>query len=386
VAFRLPSREQKSEWKQLLGRVFSLYQRRSTAGGLRDFCEIYTGTRPHVFEAFHERRLWQLEHPASTLGFGTGLAPALPDGMIVPGFIDVDPALRGLRGEYYSGVNFDRLEWTQVDRFVDFDWELGSPVPNRVAANLFSVRWTGQIQPRYSELYTFRTLSDDGVRLRIDGRLIIDDWRQHARTENAGEIALDAGRWYPITLEYFDATGAGSISLSWSSRSQAREVIPRERLYAIVDESARLDGTSDDAVVVGQTIVGESGPARAADFGASLFSDTAHLFTVLAPAAKLAQPANRELFKQIVEDERPAHTDFHLCLVDARMRVGFQSRVGIDAIVAGCQDAMALDASRLGVESYLGDGDDDATGGVITRVGKRARVGRDSVAGYLEQR
>ena len=384
MAFRLPTEKPTGEWRRLLGELHRLYQRRGTPMGLREFCEIYAGVRPLIIEAFRERHIWQLGHPSSTLGFGTGLASALPDGMVVPGFMPADPALRGLRADYYSGTNFDQLEATRIDPVVNLDVGLGSPVPGVVGTDQFSVRWTGQMQPRYTELYTFETASDDGVRLWVDGRLIVDDWHDHGRTENRGQIALTAGRWYPITLEYYDLVWTASVSLSWASPSQGAEIVPADRLYAIVDETVRLDAASAGPLLVGQTVVGESGPLAPSDFGAPLFSETAHLFTVLAPAAALRAPGSRQRLTEIVEAERPAHTDFHLCLVTARMRVGFQARVGVDAIVAGPPDPLSLGGSRLDVDSYLGiEGGQD---GAAARIGRRARVGALPVAGLMEQR
>ncbi|HEY9845321.1 MAG TPA: family 16 glycosylhydrolase, partial [Candidatus Caenarcaniphilales bacterium] len=66
----------------------------------------------------------------------------------------------GLKGEYYNA------KASRVDPSINFDWGTGAPHPS-VAADNFYIRWTGQVQPRYSETYTFYTLSDDGVRLWV---------------------------------------------------------------------------------------------------------------------------------------------------------------------------------------------------------------------------
>jgi hypothetical protein len=312
--------------------------------------------------------------------------------MIVPGFTYADPQYAGLRGEYYNGTSFERLRLTRIDGTVNFDWQTGSPAPEvdptdpqlapRVGSDYFSVRWTGQVQPRHSELYSFRTISDDGVRLWVDGRLIIDNWTDHPATENSGTIQLTAGRWYPITLEYYEKGGGATISLAWSSRSQIPEIVPQECLYAFVDDSAQLrtngDGTAAETMLAGQAVVGESGPLPAADFGAPLFSPTAHLFTALVPGARLPSVRQRHLLRQVIEAEKPAHTDFHLCFIEARMRVGFQARVGLDSIVAGPPPAMSMSGTVLGQDSHLGDNDDDA-GAVTGRLGKHARVGQDAL-------
>jgi hypothetical protein len=94
----------------------------------------------------------------------------------------------------------------------------------------FSVRWTGEVEPRFTEEYAFHTLSNDGVRLWVDGKKIIDDWTDHAEKEDTGKIALEAGRSTPIRLEYFYNGGQGAMKLRWSSKSQKKEPIPAERL------------------------------------------------------------------------------------------------------------------------------------------------------------
>ena len=65
---------------------------------------------------------------------------------------------------------------TRTDATVDFAWpSLSSPDPS-VDSETFSVRWTGQVQALYSEMYTFYVRADEGVRLWIDGQLVIDHW------------------------------------------------------------------------------------------------------------------------------------------------------------------------------------------------------------------
>lgn len=380
LGFDLPPDKDPEEWREILLRVPALYERRGIPAGLRDLAEIYTGTRPHLFEAFRERRVWQLG-TSSLLGFDTALAASAPDGMVVPGFVRADPALMGLRGDYYEGTNFERLRYVHVDPAVDFEWNGKAPVEDVMPTDMFSVRWTGQLQPEHSEIYTFHTRSDDGVRLWVGGRLIIDNWTDHAPTDNSGRIALTGGRWYPITLEYYEKRGAATIKLSWSSRSQPKEIVPQERLYAVHDEGARLaEGTpleAQAAGMVGQVVVGDTGPLAASDLGAPLFSDTAYVFTAVVPAGQVADPVRRERLTDLIEAEKPAHTDFHLCFVEPRMRVGLQARVGVDSIVAGPRPPLDLHGSMLDVDSYLGD--DHA--GSFGRLGQRGHLGQDTIVG-----
>jgi hypothetical protein len=136
----------------------------------------------------------------------------------------------GLRGEYYDNMNLTALRVTRIDSTVDFDWGTGSPDPS-IGPDTFSVRWTGGVQPRYSDTYTFYTLSDDGVRLWVDDQLIIDNWTDHAPTENTGAIELESGRIYSIRMEYYENGGGATARLSWSSTFVPKEIIPRTQLY-----------------------------------------------------------------------------------------------------------------------------------------------------------
>jgi hypothetical protein len=98
-------------------------------------------------------------------------------------------------------------------------------------ANVYSAVWTGKIEPRFSEEYTFYTLSNDGVRLWIDGRVVIENWTNHAATEDSGTIRLEAGRQYDLKLEYYQDEGNAVMKLFWSSASQKREVVPQSQLH-----------------------------------------------------------------------------------------------------------------------------------------------------------
>ncbi len=136
----------------------------------------------------------------------------------------------GLYGEYYDSRSFTVRELRRLDSTVDFDWGTDSPSP-LLGPDTFSVRWTGQVQPEYSESYTFKTRSDDGVRLWVNGQKLIDNWTDHGATDDSGTIQLQAGLKYDIRLEYYENGGVALIRLLWSSPSQPEQVIPRDRLY-----------------------------------------------------------------------------------------------------------------------------------------------------------
>lgn len=93
----------------------------------------------------------------------------------------------------------------------------------------FSVRWTGTVIPLVSGPTTFHTISDDGVRLWIDGRPLIDDWTGHGPTEDAGTIPLTKGKPVEIRLEWYQDSGGAAMHLSWSAAGLPRAIVPSSR-------------------------------------------------------------------------------------------------------------------------------------------------------------
>ncbi|HYO09684.1 MAG TPA: PA14 domain-containing protein [Tepidisphaeraceae bacterium] len=147
----------------------------------------------------------------------------------------------GLTATYFDTVQFSGPSVTRVDPQVDFDWQSAAPVAG-IKPGTYSARWTGTIEPRFSETYTFHTTGNDGVRLWVNGRQLVDDWRKHAATTNTGTITLHAGERYDIVMEYFQDSGTASAKLEWSSRSQPREVVPASQLYPTGEATGRPAG------------------------------------------------------------------------------------------------------------------------------------------------
>jgi GH43 family beta-xylosidase len=134
----------------------------------------------------------------------------------------------GLLGQYFHNTNFTGLAFERTEA-VDFPWGTAAPAPG-VHADSFSVRWIGQVEAEFSETYAFRTISDGGARLWVDGQLLIDAWTMHSARVDEGSIALQAGQRYDVRLEYFDEAGSAQIRLQWSSASQSLESIPATHL------------------------------------------------------------------------------------------------------------------------------------------------------------
>ena len=135
----------------------------------------------------------------------------------------------GLLGQYFDDPEFTGTRLVRVDQGLDFEWGNGSPDASMGVDN-FSIRWTGWVQPEFTEQYTFHTITDDGVRLWINGELIIDQWIPQAPTEWTGTIQLEAGRYYAVRMEFYEQGGGAVAHLDWSSPSRPRQMIPASRL------------------------------------------------------------------------------------------------------------------------------------------------------------
>ncbi len=152
----------------------------------------------------------------------------------------------GMKGGYYANQLKTFMfppTLVRTDATVDFDWGLGSPDPS-ISTDQFTVRWTGAVQPQLSEDYTFYATADDGVRLWVGGRLLVDEWVDQAATEWSGSIDLAAGRLYPVTMEYYENAGYASALLSWSSPSTAKITIPQQQLYPVFEPVFDTKGTA----------------------------------------------------------------------------------------------------------------------------------------------
>lgn len=133
----------------------------------------------------------------------------------------------GVRGEYFNNADLSIPAFTRIDPEINFDWADGSP-DSSMEPDTFSVRWSGKIRIDHDETYTFSTLTDEGVRLWIDGHLVIDHWQIGAASNN-GTMALTTGL-HDIKVEFFEASGEAFVHLSWSSPSTPNAIIPQDHL------------------------------------------------------------------------------------------------------------------------------------------------------------
>jgi hypothetical protein len=121
--------------------------------------------------------------------------------------------VHGWRGEYFDNRGLSGLPvLVRDDAAIDFDWGYGSPAAG-IPSDGFSVRWT-----RTSNLqagsYRFTATSDDGVRLWVNGHLLIDQWHDQAFTAYSDTIYVPDNA--PIEMEYYENGGVAAVRLTWA--------------------------------------------------------------------------------------------------------------------------------------------------------------------------
>nr|WP_275900665.1 glycosyl hydrolase [Paenibacillus periandrae] len=136
----------------------------------------------------------------------------------------------GLVAEYYDNKDFTDLKEVREDPNIDFNWRQLAPT-TAVQADTFSVRWTGRLWPSFTETYTISTLSDDGIRVWVNGDLVIDSWFNQSWVERSGTIALTAGKPVDFKVEFYNDKAGAAAKVMWASLSQVKEIIPESALF-----------------------------------------------------------------------------------------------------------------------------------------------------------
>ena len=136
----------------------------------------------------------------------------------------------GLLAEYYDNADRTIALVSRIESGVDFNWKAGSP-DSRINPDNFSARWSGEVQARFNEEYTFFATADESIKLTIDGKTIVELLATQTTQERSGKITLEAGKKYTLQLDYQENLGDALASLAWSSTNQAKQIIPKDYLY-----------------------------------------------------------------------------------------------------------------------------------------------------------
>lgn len=126
-----------------------------------------------------------------------------------------DGKANGLLGEYFANMNFAGAPaFKRVDAKLDFHWGTNAPAAN-FPDDLFSNRWTGQLIASESGRYSISLSSNDGGRLYLDDKLIVEVWGDHATLSGATIIELKANEPHRLRIDHYENRGNADLVLGW---------------------------------------------------------------------------------------------------------------------------------------------------------------------------
>lgn len=151
-------------------------------------------------------------------------------------------AIQGASAHKITGQE-KQVSLNRIDPQIDFDWVRNTP-GYPIVEDGFTATWTGFLKTDISEEVTFSASADDGVRVYLDGKLLLDKWETSAEENNSeamrnvqsqkkdGKVNILTGKFYPIKIEYQEKHQNASVSLSWEGNSFERQIIPRQNLFS----------------------------------------------------------------------------------------------------------------------------------------------------------
>ncbi|MFJ8857931.1 PA14 domain-containing protein [Streptomyces sp. NPDC102451] len=166
--------------------------------------------------------------PATAAPAATGGAAA------APAFVKGDPSteVHGLKGEYFAmsepgARDFAELGATALDPDINFPGLTGAFEAATGRTEHTTARWTGQIAAPETGDYTFSAIGDNGFRLFIDDKAVIDHWEPDwDKEQTSAPVSLKAGEQHTFRLEMFQDTGGANMFLRWSSDKLAKQIVP----------------------------------------------------------------------------------------------------------------------------------------------------------------
>ena len=155
---------------------------------------------------------------------------------------DAKPGETGLRAEYFAKPDLSGTPaLIRIDPQIAFDWNTSAPAPSLSREN-FSTRWTGFLKAPITGDYILQLDSDDGSRLFLDDKIVIDYWSDHGMgIPKTAHMILTAGQSYKIRVEQYQGNGGAGCSLDWVLPGRENDVFP---------EAVAAAKNADAAIVV----------------------------------------------------------------------------------------------------------------------------------------
>ncbi|MCD1647048.1 PA14 domain-containing protein [Marinobacter adhaerens] len=161
----------------------------------------------------------------------------------------VSPSLvAGVAAQYFSGRNLDEFVLARQESEISNDWGNGSPADG-IPDNTFSARWFTKLIPPHESgqrEYEFRALRDDGVRVYIDGELVLDAWAGVTTREYTGRVTLSAATEHEMRVEFTEGYGGARLSLDLVDLTTGETVDPASTYFIVpMDATASQDSDGD---------------------------------------------------------------------------------------------------------------------------------------------
>jgi beta-glucosidase len=203
-----------------------------------------TNDSPTVLDGIRK----EFSHAAVTYSPGTSF---LRDPVAVPASLLRTPEGQpGLKGSYFKGTSLQgKPVVTRTDPQVDFEFTNSSPAPG-LGPMEFSVRWTGTLTPETTGKYLLGFTGDDGFRMWVDGKMLVEDWGVHAAATRTASVDLEKGHAYAIKIEYFQGHGEAEARMVWtpfnSDVSASEDALAQAKdadvVVAVVGITSKLEG------------------------------------------------------------------------------------------------------------------------------------------------
>ncbi|TWI83585.1 beta-glucosidase [Lacibacter cauensis] len=159
--------------------------------------------------------------------------------------------IKGLQGEYFNNVTMQgQPALTRTDESINFQWTLFSPDAAKINYDFFSARWTGKIEAPVTGTYKIGIDGNDGYRLYLNNKLIIDNWKKQSYSTKLVDFYFEKGKVYDLRIEYFEPAGNAWFRLIWN-------VGVTDHAETKINEAVQLATSSDVAVVVAGIEEGE---------------------------------------------------------------------------------------------------------------------------------
>lgn len=130
-------------------------------------------------------------------------------------FADNSLKKNGLSAEYFDNMNFEGTPGIKrIDKEINFRWHGESPDP-KIDNDKFSARWTGYLKAPKTGVYTISITSDDGSRIYLNNKLMLENWTDHSMESRSFKITLEKGKVYPVKIEFYENGGDAGVILGW---------------------------------------------------------------------------------------------------------------------------------------------------------------------------